>query len=86
MAIHIIDEANRCLNCKKPKCMEGCPVHTPIPHIIQMFKEHKVMEAGKELFQQSYVSNLFDCLRSRTTVRRTLCAWKERQPGSFFKY
>ena len=56
MAIHIIDEANRCLNCKKPKCMEGCPVHTPIPHIIQMFKEHKVMEAGKELFQNNPMS------------------------------
>ena len=54
MGIHIIDEANRCLNCKKPKCMEGCPVHTPIPHIIQMFKEHRVMEAGQELFQNMF--------------------------------
>lgn len=51
MAIHIIDEANRCLNCKKPKCMEGCPVHTPVPHIIQLFKEHQVMDAGRELFE-----------------------------------
>lgn len=56
MGIHIIDEANRCLNCKKPKCMEGCPVHTPIPHIIQMFKEHKVMEAGQELFENNPMS------------------------------
>lgn len=56
MAIHIIDEANRCLNCKKPRCMEGCPVHTPIPHIIQMFKEHKVMDAGAELFQNNPMS------------------------------
>lgn len=56
MAIHIIDEANRCLNCKKPRCMEGCPVHTPIPHIIQRFKEHKVMDAGAELFQNNPMS------------------------------
>ena len=56
MGIHIIDEANRCLNCKKPKCMEGCPVHTPIPHIIQMFKEHRVMDAGEELFQNNPMS------------------------------
>ena len=34
MAIHIIDEANRCLNCKKPKCMEGCPVSIDIPGFI----------------------------------------------------
>lgn len=56
MAIHIIDEANRCLNCRKPKCVEGCPVHTSVPHIIQMFKEHKVMEAGEELFRNNPMS------------------------------
>ena len=56
MGLHIIDEANRCLNCKKPMCQKGCPVHTPIPHIIQMFKEHQVMDAGKELFQNNPMS------------------------------
>lgn len=56
MALHIIDETNRCLNCKKPKCQEGCPVHTSIPRVIQMFKENKVMEAGKELFQNNPMS------------------------------
>lgn len=56
MALHIISEANRCLNCKKPMCQQGCPVHTPIPHIIQMFKENRVMEAGKELFENNPMS------------------------------
>lgn len=56
MGLHIIDEANRCLNCKKPMCQKGCPVHTPIPHIIQMFKENKVMDAGKELFENNPMS------------------------------
>ena len=56
MALHIIDEANRCLNCKKPMCQQGCPVHTPIPHIIQIFKENKLMEAGEELFQNNPMS------------------------------
>ena len=56
MALHIIDEANRCLNCKKPMCQHGCPVHTPIPHIIQMFKENKLMDAGAELFQNNPMS------------------------------
>ena len=31
MAVHAIDEANRCLQCKKPMCQQGCPIHTPIP-------------------------------------------------------
>ncbi len=47
MAIHIENEAQRCLNCKVPMCQKFCPIHTPIPHIISLFKEKKVMEAGE---------------------------------------
>lgn len=32
-------EASRCLNCKKPKCVEGCPVEVPIPQFISLIKE-----------------------------------------------
>lgn len=56
MAVHIENEAARCLNCKNPMCQQGCPVHTPIPKIIQMFKENKVMEAGEALFQNNPMS------------------------------
>lgn len=37
-------------------CREGCPVHTQIPHIISMFKENKLMEAGEELFENNPMS------------------------------
>ena len=56
MGLHIIDEANRCLNCKKPMCQQGCPVHTPIPKVIQLFKENRVMEAGEMLFENNPMS------------------------------
>ena len=56
MALHIVAEANRCLNCKNPRCQQGCPVHTPIPMIIQMFKEGKLMEAGQNLFENNPMS------------------------------
>lgn len=56
MALHIINEANRCLNCKKPMCQQGCPVHTPIPEIIRLFQEHKITEAGKRLFDNNPLS------------------------------
>ena len=29
-----IEEAERCLNCKNPKCIEGCPVNVKIPDFI----------------------------------------------------
>lgn len=56
MALHIINEANRCLNCKKPMCQQNCPVHTPIPHIIQLFKQSRLMDAGAELFANNPMS------------------------------
>ena len=56
MPLHIVTEANRCLQCKKPKCQEGCPVHTPIPEIIRLFKENKLMEAGEILFRNNPLS------------------------------
>ena len=56
MPLHIVNEANRCLNCKRPMCQEGCPVHTPIPEIINLFKENKLMEAGEILFKNNPLS------------------------------
>ncbi len=34
-----IDEANRCLNCKNPVCVKGCPVNVPIPQFIKKIQE-----------------------------------------------
>ncbi len=57
MAIHIVEEANRCLNCKRPSCqLKGCPVHTPIPEVIKLFKERRIEEAGKLLFDNNPMS------------------------------
>ena len=56
MALHIVAEANRCLNCKKPRCQQGCPVHTPIPTVIQLFKENRLIEAGELLFENNPMS------------------------------
>ena len=56
MALHIVDEANRCLTCKKPQCMEGCPVHTSIPEVIRLFRERRMDEAGATLFENNPLS------------------------------
>ena len=40
-----IDEAKRCLHCKEPKCMEGCPVAVHIPDFIALVAEGKFDEA-----------------------------------------
>ena len=56
LALHIVEEADRCLNCKRPLCQEGCPVHTAIPQVIQMFRERRMEEAGRTLFENNPMS------------------------------
>lgn len=56
MALRIVTEANRCLQCKEPLCQEACPIHTPIPKAIALFKENRLMEAGKMLFDNNPMS------------------------------
>ena len=53
MALHVMDEANRCLGCKKPQCRGGCPISTPIPDVIRLLKDNKLDEAGKMLFENN---------------------------------
>ncbi len=40
-----VDEASRCLACKKPACVEGCPVEVDIPGFIGLIKERSFLEA-----------------------------------------
>lgn len=42
-------EAARCLTCKKPKCVDGCPVHVNIPGFISLVAEGKFAEAAKAI-------------------------------------
>ena len=53
MAYHVLDEADKCLGCKKPMCQGGCPIHTNIPEAIRLLKQSKLNEAGKMLFENN---------------------------------
>lgn len=53
MALHVMDEANRCLGCKKPLCQEGCPIHTNIPEVIRLLKSGNLNAAGRMLFENN---------------------------------
>ena len=56
MALRITNEAERCLQCKRPLCREGCPAHTPIPQVIALFRQNRLMEAGQLLFENNPMS------------------------------
>lgn len=44
-----VQEASRCLNCKNPQCVKGCPVEVNIPGFIAALKEGKLEESIKVL-------------------------------------
>lgn len=44
---HVLDEANRCIQCPRPLCRQGCPIKTPIPQFIKLFREGQILEAGR---------------------------------------
>ena len=54
--INIRDEAERCLQCKNPRCVKACPISTPIPQVIKIFLEGYIEEAGDLLFQNNPLS------------------------------
>ena len=44
---NLLNEANNCLLCKNARCQKNCPIDTPIPEIIKLYKENNLQEAGK---------------------------------------
>ena len=61
-------EAARCLLCKKPKCsMQGCPVHTPIPECMLLYRQDRLEEAGRLLFKNNPLS----------AITSLVCDWKQ---------
>ena len=65
-------EASRCLNCKNPLCMQGCPVSINIPAFIQEIKNGNIEEAGKILI--TYTSLPAVC--GRVCPQETQCEGK----------
>ena len=48
-----MEEATRCLNCKKPFCMDGCPVGVPIPEFIHHVAEGEFEEAYQTITREN---------------------------------
>ncbi len=64
-----IEEAKRCLACKKPKCMEGCPVEVKIPGFLKYISEGDLDSAIKEI----KVDNALPAVCGRVCPQETQC-------------
>lgn len=52
----IMAEAKKCLKCKKPLCIKGCPLENPIPYILKLVEDGKIKEASEMLFENTNAS------------------------------
>jgi len=49
----VLAEANRCLQCPKPECVQGCPVEIDISAFIKFIRERKFDEAIKKIKEKN---------------------------------
>ena len=78
-------EAGRCLNCKNPQCVKGCPVNIQIPDFIKALKEddleraelihNKAIEEEKSHRARSYK----ELLESTVALNRALNHLEEKK-------
>ncbi|MGE5173642.1 MAG: NADPH-dependent glutamate synthase [Betaproteobacteria bacterium] len=62
-------EASRCLNCRDPKCVNGCPVHVPIPRFIQAIKAGHI-DRALEIIRSA---NLLPAVCGRVCPQESQC-------------
>ena len=62
-------EADRCLQCKDPRCVSGCPVGVNIPHFIDLFSKGKIAEAAQSLL----CDNALPGVTGRVCPQETQC-------------
>ena len=51
-------EASRCLNCKNPRCVQGCPVNINIPGFISALKEGDIEKSGEIIRESSLLPSV----------------------------
>ena len=51
-------EASRCMNCKNPRCVKGCPVNIQIPDFIQEVKAGNLDKAGEIIRKTSMLPSV----------------------------
>jgi len=62
-------EAERCIQCPKPFCVDGCPVRVDIPRFIKFLRDGEIAQAAESLLSD----NALPCVTGRVCPQETQC-------------
>lgn len=68
-AAEAIAEASRCIQCRVPRCVEGCPVNVNIPLFVKLIADGRPEEAAEKLFE----TNMLPAVCGRVCPQETQC-------------
>ena len=75
-------EAERCLNCKDPLCMKGCPVGVHIPRFITAVREGRMDDAAKTVLSDNNLPAVCGRVCPQENQCEKLCIRREKLGGS----
>jgi len=64
-----VAEADRCLRCKRPRCVEGCPVGVDIPSFVELIRERDFSGAAEVIKSD----NIFPAICGRVCPQEDQC-------------
>ncbi len=68
-----VEEALRCLSCKKPVCRNGCPVEVDIPGFITLIKDGKFLDACYKVKEKNALPAVCGRVCPQETQCESLC-------------
>lgn len=75
-------EAERCLNCKDPLCMKGCPVGVHIPRFITAVREGRMNDAAKTVLSDNNLPAVCGRVCPQENQCEKFCIRREKLGGS----